>query len=337
MFVDEVTVYVKGGDGGRGCVSFRREKYVPKGGPDGGDGGDGGDVILETDVGVHTLLDLTYHHFNLAQRGEHGLGKKQHGRRGENRILRVPRGTQVYDRDTGLLLADLCRAGERFTAAGGGRGGRGNARFATSTDRAPRRADPGFPGEERWLRLELKVLADVGIVGFPNAGKSTILSGISRAHPKIAPYPFTTMEPHLGVVIGDQGKSFIAADVPGLIQGAHLGHGLGTRFLKHVQRTRVLLHVVDLDPSTGRDPVDDWGVIMAELRAYDPGLEAKGMLVAANKTDLPGASPRLARLQAHCRARGIPCIPTAAGSGQGLDQLVSALFSLLEAPAEVES
>ncbi len=330
MFADEVTIYVKGGDGGNGCVSFRREKFVPKGGPDGGDGGNGGTVIIAAEPNIHTLLDLNRRRRVIAPRGVNGRGKKMHGARGENLILRVPRGTEVRDAETGELLADLVSYGQRFTAAGGGRGGRGNARFATSTDQAPRRADPGRSGEERWLRLELKVLADVGIIGFPNAGKSTLISRISQAHPKIAPYPFTTLEPHLGVVRGPGFESFIAADVPGLIEGAHRGLGLGTRFLRHILRTRVLLHMVDLTPQPGRGPVSDWRAIQREMTSYDPTLGEKPQIVAANKIDLAGSGRNLALLQKFCLREGLPLHPVSALTGEGIDDLVASIFAMLK-------
>jgi GTP-binding protein len=333
VFVDEVAIHVRAGDGGRGCVSFRREKYVPRGGPDGGDGGRGGSVILEADEGLGTLLDFRYRRHYTAPRGRHGEGSDRHGAGGEDLLLRVPVGTTVRERDTGLLLGDLTRHGERLDVARGGRGGRGNARFATSIQRAPRQAEPGEAGEERALRLELRLLADVGIVGFPNAGKSTLVARLSAARPKIADYPFTTLVPTLGLVRLDEGRSFVIADVPGLIPGAAEGKGLGLRFLRHLERTRLLVHLLDLDPATGRDPVEDWGTIQTELLAYSPELAARPQLVAANKTDLEGAAPRLARVVAFGRRRGLAVIPLAARAGQGLDQLRTAIgAALLTAP-----
>jgi GTP-binding protein len=329
VFVDEVAIHVRAGDGGRGCVSFRREKYAPRGGPDGGDGGCGGSVILEADEGLGTLLDFRYRRHYAAPRGGHGEGSDRHGAGGEDLLLRVPVGTTVRERDTGLLLGDLTRHGDRLDVARGGRGGRGNARFATSVRRAPRQAEPGEAGEERTLRLELRLLADVGVVGFPNAGKSTLVARLSAARPKIADYPFTTLVPTLGLVRLDEGRSFVIADVPGLIPGAAEGKGLGLRFLRHLERTRLLVHLLDLDPATGRDPVEDWRTIQTEIEAYSPELAARPQLVAANKTDLGGAAPRLARVAAFGRHRGLPVIPIAARAGQGLDALRAAIQAAL--------
>jgi GTP-binding protein len=337
VFVDEVEIQVRAGDGGRGCVSFRRERFVPRGGPNGGDGGRGGSVILEADEGLGTLLDFRYRRHYLAARGRHGEGSDRHGAKGEDRVLRVPVGTTVRDRATGLVLGDLTRHGERLDVARGGRGGRGNARFATSTHRAPRRADPGEPGEERALRLELRLLADVGVVGFPNAGKSTLVSRLSAARPKIADYPFTTLVPTLGLVRLDEERSFVIADVPGLIPGAAEGKGLGLRFLRHLERTRVLVHLLDLDPTTGRDPVDDWRTIQAELETYSPALAARPQLIVANKIDVEGAVARLARVDALGRRQGLPVIPVAARTGQGLDALRGALGAALQAAGPLVS
>ena len=331
MFVDEVEIHVRAGDGGRGCVSFRREKFVPRGGPNGGDGGRGGSVILEADEGLGTLLDFRYRRHYAAPRGGHGEGSDRHGANGGDLVLRVPVGTTVRERDTGLLLGDLTADGERLDIAKGGRGGRGNARFATSTHRAPRRADPGEAGEERGLRLELRLLADVGVVGFPNAGKSTLVARLSAARPKIADYPFTTLVPTLGLVRLDAERSFVIADVPGLIPGAAEGKGLGLRFLRHLERTRVLVHLLDLDPATGRDPVEDWRTIQAELRAYSPELAARPQLVAANKIDLEGAAPRLKRVVAMGRRRRLPVFPLAARTGHGLAELRAAIGAALAA------
>jgi len=330
MFVDEIAIHVKGGDGGAGCVSFRREKFVPRGGPDGGDGGDGGSVFIQADPALTTLLDYHYRRHYEAERGQHGKGANRHGASGEDLLLRVPVGTVVSDRDTGEVIADLATPGQRVLVQRGARGGRGNARFASSTNRAPREAEPGTYGEGRWLRLELKLLADVGVIGFPNAGKSTLVSRLSAATPKIADYPFTTLEPTLGLVRVDHDRSFVIADLPGLIPGASEGRGLGHQFLRHTERTRLLLHVLDLDPSTGRDPVDDLGVIDAELRAYSPALADRPRIVVANKIDLPDAAPRARAVREHCEACGLPFVLISAATGAGLDQLLRRVAGALE-------
>jgi GTP-binding protein len=322
MFIDEIDIFVKGGDGGAGCVSFRREKFVPRGGPDGGDGGDGGDVVLEADRAINTLLDFHYQRHYTAERGQHGKGANKHGRSGADTVLRVPLGTAVSERDTGERLADLTAAGERVTVARGARGGRGNARFVSATNRAPRRADLGRPGEERWIHLELKLLADVGVVGFPNAGKSTLVSRISAARPKIADYPFTTLVPTLGIVRADEHSTFVIADLPGLIEGAAEGRGLGHRFLRHTERTRLLLHLVDLDPANGRDPVEDWQAIERELRAYSEDLAGRPQIVAANKAELPGTDERRLALERFCAGRGLAFHAISAVTGLGLTPLV---------------
>ncbi len=331
MFVDEIDIFVKGGDGGAGCVSFRREKYVPRGGPDGGDGGDGGSVWLEADPALTTLLDYHYKRHYHAERGTHGEGSNRHGASGRDLCLRVPVGTVVTDRDTGDALADLAEPGARALAIRGARGGRGNARFATSTNRAPRRADLGRPGPERWLHLELKLLADVGVIGFPNAGKSTLVSRLSAARPKIADYPFTTLRPTLGIVRVDDERSFVIADLPGLIPGAAEGRGLGHQFLRHVERTRLLLHVLDLDPQTGRDPVDDLAVIDRELAAYSPELARRPQIVVANKSDLPEAADRRASVERHCAVRGLACVVVSAATGAGRADLVRVTAAALGA------
>jgi GTP-binding protein len=331
VFVDEVEIRVRAGDGGRGCVSFRREKYVPRGGPDGGDGGRGGSVILEADEGLGTLLDFRYRRHYAAARGAHGRGADCHGADGDDLVLRVPVGTVVRDQGTGLVLGDLTRAGERLVVARGGRGGRGNARFATATRRTPRHAEPGEPGEERVLRLELKLLADVGVVGFPNAGKSTLVARLSAARPKIAAYPFTTLVPTLGLVRLAEGQSFVIADVPGLIPGAAEGRGLGLRFLRHLERTRVLVHLLDLDPATGRDPAEDWRAIQQELGAYSPALAARPQLLVGNKLDVDGSVARFRRVQAFARRQGLPCLGIAARTGAGLDALRARLGAMLVA------
>ncbi len=330
MFVDEIDIFVKGGDGGAGCVSFRREKFVPRGGPDGGDGGDGGSVWLEADPALTTLLDYHYKRHYYAERGQHGEGSNRHGASGSDLTLRVPLGTIVTDRDTSEHLGDLTAPGERLLAIRGSRGGRGNARFATSTNRAPRRADLGRPGPGRWLHLELKLLADVGVIGFPNAGKSTLVSRLSAAKPKIADYPFTTLAPTLGIVRVDDERTFVIADLPGLIPGAAEGKGLGHQFLRHTERTRLLLHMLDLDPQTGRDPIDDLRVINLELAAYSPALAARPQIVVANKTDLPEAAPRRDKVEQYCEANELPLFAISAVTGAGLKELVRAVAAALE-------
>ncbi len=322
MFVDEIDIFVKGGDGGAGCMSFRREKFIPRGGPDGGDGGDGGTILLEADPSITTLLDFHYQRHYTAERGQHGKGANKHGKSGADTVLRVPLGTVVSERDTRDLLGDLTEPGQRLLVARGAKGGRGNARFATSTNRAPRRADQGRPGQERWIHMELKLLADVGVIGFPNAGKSTLVSRLSAATPKIADYPFTTLEPTLGIVKVDVHRSFVIADLPGLIPGAAEGKGLGHRFLRHTERTRLLVHLIDLDPSHGRDPVDDYRTIQDELRAYSVELAARPQIVAANKAELPDTQMRRAALERFCAAEGLPFHAISAVTGLGLTELV---------------
>ena len=326
MFVDEIDIFVKGGDGGAGCVSFRREKFVPRGGPDGGDGGDGGSVYLEADPALTTLLDFRYKRHYHAPRGWHGEGGNRHGAGGDDLVVRVPLGTVVTDRDTGESLGDLTTRGQRLLAIKGARGGRGNARFSSSINQAPRRADDGRPGPERWLHLELKLLADVGVIGFPNAGKSTLVSRVSAARPKIGDYPFTTLTPTLGIVRVDGDRTFVIADLPGLIPGASEGRGLGHQFLRHTERTRLLLHVLDLDPATGRDPLDDLRVIDEELAAYSPALAARPQLVVANKRELADGDPEVAatleRIRRHCANAGRPFHAISAATGQGLAELL---------------
>jgi len=335
MFVDEIDIFVKGGDGGAGCVSFRREKYVPRGGPDGGDGGDGGSVYLEADPALTTLLDFRYKRHYHAERGTHGEGSNRHGKSGDDLIVRVPLGTVVRDRDTGAPIGDLTVRGQRVLAVPGMRGGRGNARFASSTNQAPRRADLGRPGPERWIHLELKLLADVGVIGFPNAGKSTLVSRVSAAKPKIGDYPFTTLAPSLGIVRVDGDRTFVIADLPGLIPGASEGRGLGHQFLRHTERTRLLLHMLDLDPASGRDPLDDLQTIDTELVAYSSALAERPQLVVANKADLvdgvPEAAAALERLQQHCVAAGRPFYAISAATGLGLTELLRAVAAQLEA------
>lgn len=321
-FVDEVTIVAKGGDGGRPSAGFLREKYRPMGGPAGGDGGAGGDVILRADPGLTTLIDFRFISRLEAKRGEHGRGKTQHGKRGEDRVARVPVGTIVTDVATGATVADLKRAEDEVIAARGGRGGLGNARFATSTNQAPTKTIPAEPGEERTLRLELRLLADVGIVGFPNAGKSTLIRAVSAARPKVAEYPFTTLVPHLGVVSCDEDRSFVLADVPGLIPGAHRGEGLGDRFLRHLSRTRLLLHLVDLSGLSGREPLTDFDAINDELRLFDPELARRPQIVVANKMDLVESRDRLPDVERALAARGLEISPISAATGEGVSALI---------------
>jgi GTP-binding protein len=329
-FIDEVRIRVEGGQGGRGCASFRREKYVPRGGPSGGDGGDGGDVVLLVDQGLGTLLDLSYPQLLRAERGEHGRGKDQDGARGSDLVLRVPPGTLVHDAGTGEQLADLRAAGERAVVARGGRGGRGNRHFATSTNRAPRRTEPATPAEERELRLELRVLADAGLLGFPNVGKSTLIRAVSAARPRVADYPFTTLVPHLGVVRVDD-TSFVLADVPGLIEGAHAGHGLGTRFLRHLERTVVLVHLLDVSGLTGRDPLADFEALNRELALASPELAAKPQVVVAGKLDLAETRARLPALRATFATRGLALHAVSGVSGEATAELMRAVAAAVRA------
>ncbi len=303
-------------------MSFRREKFIPRGGPDGGDGGKGGDVIVRAVRELNTLLDLRYHRENRAGRGEHGMGSNKHGKDGETLVIPVPVGTMVKDADSGAVLADLDREGAEVVVVKGGRGGLGNSHFATATRQAPRFAQPGEPGEEKWLVLELKLLADVGLVGLPNAGKSTLISVISAARPKIANYPFTTLVPNLGVVKVEDLRSFVVADIPGLIEGAHRGVGLGFQFLRHVERTSILLHLVDISDIQSSDPVEDFEKINRELLLYSPELAEKPMAVAGTKLDIAGAGTRRERLQAYCRERGLDFFPLSAATGEGVKPLV---------------
>jgi GTP-binding protein len=325
MFIDEVRIAVKAGDGGNGCMAFRREKYVPRGGPSGGDGGRGGDVVLVADPHENTLLRFRFNPEHKAQRGRHGEGSNCTGAEGRSLDVDVPVGTVVYDEATGERLHDFATPGERLVIARGGKGGRGNARFATSTHQAPTEHEPGRPGEEKRLRLELKLLADVGLVGFPNAGKSTLISRISAARPKIADYPFTTLEPILGVVQMDGFKSFVVADIPGLIEGAHLGHGLGIQFLRHVERTRLLAHLVDVSEGSGRDPVHDFETVMEELASFSQELVRKPMIVVATKMDAAQDPARVEALSALAAARGLPFHAISAVTGQGIDALKFAM------------
>jgi GTPase len=325
MFIDEVTIYVKAGDGGNGIQAFRREKFVPRGGPSGGDGGRGGDVTLVASKDYNTLLHFRFNPEHKAERGRHGEGSNRTGRDGVSIELPVPVGTIAYNAETGELLHDFTRDGDRFLVAHGGRGGRGNQHFATPVHQAPTEHEPGHPGEEKRLRFELKLLADVGLVGFPNAGKSTLISRISAAHPKIADYPFTTLEPHLGVVSLDDHRSFVVADIPGLIEGAHEGHGLGTRFLRHVERTRLLAHLVDVSEATQRDPVQDFEVVMKELASFSEDLAAKPMILVATKLDASQDPDRLESLRRLAADRGLPFYAISSVTGAGIAELKRAM------------
>jgi GTPase len=325
MFIDEAKIYVKAGDGGNGCLAFRREKYVPRGGPSGGDGGRGGDVYMVANEQLNTLLHFRFNPEHKAQRGRHGEGSNCTGQDGTSVVLEVPVGTVAYDADTGEKLHDFTTPGERVLMARGGRGGKGNARFATATHQAPTEHQPGRPGQERRLRLELKLLADAGLVGFPNAGKSTLISRISAARPKIADYPFTTLEPHLGVVQADDFRSFVVADIPGLIEGAHLGHGLGTQFLKHIERTKLLVHLVDVSDASGREPVEDFETVMRELASFSEDLAKKPMLVVASKMDAAQDPARVQSLKRLAEERGLPYFEISSVTGKGLEALKRAI------------
>jgi GTP-binding protein len=324
MFIDEAKILVKAGDGGNGCVAFRREKFVPRGGPSGGDGGRGGDVVMQASQQHNTLIHFRYNPEHKAERGRHGEGSNCTGSDGKSVILKVPVGTTVFDAETGELIHDFALPNEKFVVAKGGRGGRGNQHFATPTHQAPRESEPGRLGEERTYRLELKLLADAGLVGYPNAGKSTLISRISAAKPKIADYPFTTLEPNLGVVtVGEvpNEESFVVADMPGLIEGAHLGHGLGVQFLRHIERTRVLVHLVDVSDGSGRpDPIEDFKVINAELASFGHGLDEKPMIVVATKID--SANPeKLKRLTASAKRRKLEFHAISSVTGEGIEDL----------------
>ncbi len=329
QFVDEARISVRAGDGGKGAVAFRREKYVPKGGASGGDGGDGGNVVLVVDGGMSTLLDFRYRKEYAAPAGQPGANKDRYGRAGVDLVLRVPPGTQVFDQTSDALLADLRDDGQRFVVAAGGRGGRGNIHFATPTDRAPRRSEPGTPGEERAIRLELKLLADVGLLGFPNVGKSSLIARVSAARPKIADYPFTTLVPNLGMVRLSGERSLVVADIPGLIEGAHEGAGLGVRFLRHLERTRVLVHLLDASAGAGRTPLRDWETLNRELALYDEALARRPQLVAVNKIDIPEVRRARARLAAPFNRRGINLHFISAATGEGVPELLEAAWTLL--------
>ena len=340
MFVDEVEIRVAAGNGGRGCIAFRREKFVPRGGPSGGDGGNGGSVYFAASPHLNTLFSFRFHPDFKAERGEHGMGSNMHGRNGKHLVIKVPMGTVVYEvpEEGGepVEVADLLDAGTKVRIAAGGHGGRGNARFASATNRAPRRADPGTPGEVKQLRLQLKLLADVGLVGFPNAGKSTLISRISAAKPKIADYPFTTLTPNLGVVALDDDRSFVVADVPGLIEGAHRGLGLGHQFLRHLERTRLLVHIIDVSGQSGRDPVEEFKTIRRELELYRPELAGKPAIAVANKMDAVADRAPITRLAAHLRRRGIPLQRISAVTGHGVPALVEEMWLHLHPAATAD-
>jgi GTP-binding protein len=332
-FVDEAKIYVKAGDGGDGIAAFRREAHVPRGGPSGGDGGAGGSVIAEADPQLSTLLDFKYQQHYAATHGEDGRGKDQYGAAGPDLVLRVPVGTVIYDHDTGERLADLDAAGARCVVARGGDGGLGNIHFKSAINRAPRQCTPGTPGQERTLRLELKLLADVGLLGFPNVGKSTFIARVSRARPKIADYPFTTMVPNLGVVGLSDDRSFVVADIPGVIEGAADGAGLGHRFLRHVERTRVLLHILEASPSAGpdRDPLSDFDVLNRELARYAPELAGKPQVVVLNKTDLTETREAESELRAALADRGVELTTMSAATGEGVREVLEALWKHIRA------
>jgi GTP-binding protein len=321
MFVDQVKIHVQAGAGGNGAASFRREKFIPMGGPDGGDGGDGGSIILETDHNLSTLIDLRYQQHYTAENGQPGMGRQKSGRDGEDMIIRVPLGTLVKDFETGEVLADLTEENQRYVLGRGGNGGFGNVHFKSSTNRAPRRANPGQPGEKRTVFLELKLLADVAIIGFPNAGKSTLISRISNAKPKIADFPFTTLVPNLGVVkVGD--FSFVAADIPGLIEGAHEGKGLGIRFLKHTERSRLLLHLLDFSVDSARDPLEDYAILQNELKCFSEGLYGKPQILVAGKIDHPEAKAKFESFRKRLLKINPLLIPISSITGEGISELL---------------
>ena len=335
MFIDEVRILVKAGDGGNGCLAFRREKFVPRGGPSGGDGGRGGDVTMVCSEHANTLLQFRFNPEHKAERGRHGQGSQRTGAEGHSIDVAVPVGTIVYDEATGERLHDFTQPGERFTVARGGKGGRGNQHFATPTHQAPTEHEPGKPGEEKRLRLELKLLADVGLVGFPNAGKSTLISRISAARPKIADYPFTTLEPNLGVVQLEGFRSYVVADIPGIIEGAHEGHGLGIQFLRHIERTRLLAHLVDVSEASGRDPVEDFAIIMRELASFSEALVAKPMIVVATKMDAAQDPARVEALRELAHERGLAFFEISSVTGLGIENLKHAMGERVLPPVPV--
>lgn len=329
-FIDEAKIYIKAGDGGRGCVSFRREKYVPRGGPNGGDGGNGGDIIMVTRRNMSSLLDHRYQQHYRAKRGGHGRGKDQHGKNSEHLLIPVPMGTIVKDFETEEFLGDLTENNQELIVAKAGRGGKGNARFVSSTNQAPKEAEPGGEGEEKTLKLELKLLADVGLLGFPNAGKSTLISTISAARPKIADYPFTTLVPNLGVVSYGDGATFVLADIPGLIEGAHEGAGLGMQFLRHIERTKILIHLLDLSPITQRDPIEDYETMNRELKAYSEELSKKPQILVLNKIDITEVREDLEKIEKHFSKSGVKTFPISSATGEGTKELVWEVVRHLE-------
>ncbi|MBI5756827.1 MAG: GTPase ObgE [Nitrospirae bacterium] len=330
MFIDRIKIFVQAGDGGNGCVSFRREKYVPRGGPNGGNGGKGGDIIIMASSDLWTLIDQKYHQHYIAKRGGHGEGKDKYGRGGEDVIVKVPVGTMVFNFETKELIADLIREGEKVVVARGGRGGLGNAAFATPVNRAPKNAQPGEKGVSRWLLLELKLLADVGVIGLPNAGKSTLLSSVTAARPKIADYPFTTLSPNLGVVSYGRYKSFVMADIPGLIEGAHEGKGLGFQFLRHVERTSILLHLVDMSDGATVAPVDAFETVNKELSLYSPDLAGKSQVVAGTKADALTEDDKLQEFSGYCRKKRIKFFSISAVTGAGVQEVIKYLGKEVE-------
>ena len=327
-FIDEARIFLKAGDGGHGCISFRREKYIPRGGPNGGDGGKGGDIIFKADPGLYTLLDFKYKKHFEASRGEHGRGKDQYGHAGDDVVVRVPLGTIIRDEETGVTLAEFEKPDQTVVIAQGGRGGRGNMHFATSTNQAPRKAEDGLVGESRWVLLELKLLADVGLIGFPNSGKSTLLSVISKARPKIADYPFTTKTPVLGVT-SYKGKSFTVADLPGLIEGASAGAGLGIKFLKHIERTRIFLHLIDLSDPSHPDPMEAYQAIRHELESYNPAFLERPELIVLTKTDLPEVRGKIDRVKRSLQKEEKKVISIAAVKREGIEELLRETIRLL--------
>jgi GTP-binding protein len=328
-FIDEAKFFVKAGDGGNGCVSFRREKFVPRGGPDGGDGGDGGDVIIEAAKRLVSLIDFRYRSHFIADKGTHGQGKKKHGRNGKDKIIHVPAGSIIRNAETNEIIADLVEDGQQLIVAKGGRGGRGNCHFATGSNRAPRRADNGNPGDEGWLLIELKLLADIGLVGLPNAGKSTLLSSLSAAQPKIGSYPFTTLEPHLGVLQSGDHQPCVIADIPGLIEGAHQGAGLGHKFLRHIERTRLLLHIIDASGSI-KHILNDFQTIENELRNFKEELLQRRQILLLNKTDLIDDPEQLSRLNKIFMKKGFKVLNISALTGEGIEDLKEMLLLSVE-------